>query len=172
MINLYTKRLTLRQITMNDCEQIFSCWASDEEVTKYLTWHAHKNIETTRNIVKDWISEYKNNNCYRWGIALKETNNLIGMIDVVDYINSNPVIGYVLGKAYWNNGYMTEALKAVLNQLFCDGYSRILIEADERNIGSNSVIIKNGFQFIKKETKQCSTLKPEIVATNWYVKTR
>ena len=94
------------------------------------------------------------------------------MIDVVDYINNNPIIGYVLGKAYWNNGYMTEALKAVLNQLFCDGYSHILIEADERNIGSNSVIIKNGFQFIKKETKQCSTLKPEIVTTNWYVKTR
>ena len=67
---------------------------------------------------------------------------------------------------------MTEALKSVLDKLFRDGYSRILIEADERNIGSNSVIIKNGFQFIKKETKQCSPLKPEIVTTNWYVKTR
>lgn len=172
MINLHTKRLNLRQITMSDCEQIFSCWASDEEVTKYLTWHAHKNIETTKNVVKSWISEYKNNACYRWGIELKGTNKLIGIIDIVDYISNDPVIGYVLGKAYWNNGYMTEALKSVLDKLFRDGYSRILIEADERNIGSNSVIIKNGFQFIKKETKQCSPLKPEIVTTNWYVKTR
>lgn len=172
MINLHTKRLNLRQITMNDYKQIFSCWANSEEVTKYLTWHAHKNIETTKNIVKNWISDYKNNNCYRYGIELKTTNKLIGMIDVVTYINNDPVIGYVLGKAYWDNGYMTEALKAVLNQLFCDGYQRILIEADERNIRSKSVIIKNGFQFIKKETKQCSELKPEIVTTNWYIKTR
>ncbi len=172
MINLYTKRLKLRQITMNDCNQIFSCWASDKEVTKYLTWHAHKNIETTKNIVSNWISQYKNNNCYRWGIELKKTNNLIGMIDVVNYINNDPVIGYVLGKAYWNNGYMTESLKAVLDKLFCDGYSRILIEADERNIGSNRVIRKNGFNFIKKETKQCSELKPNTVTTNWYIKTR
>lgn len=172
MINLYTNRLKLRQITMNDCEQIFSCWANDEEVTKYLTWHAHKNIETTKNIVSNWISQYKNNNCYRWGIELKKTNNLIGMIDVVNYINNDPVIGYVLGKAYWNNGYMTEALKAILDKLFCDGYSRILIEADERNIGSNRIIRKNGFKFIKKEIKQCSTLKPNIVTTNWYIKTR
>ena len=145
MINLYTKRLNLRPITMNDCEQIFSCWASDKEVTKYLTWHAHKNIETTKNIVSNWISQYKNN---------------------------NPVIGYVLGKAYWNNGYMTEALKAVLDRLFCDGYSRILIEADEKNIGSNCVIRKNEFKFIKKETKQCSKQKTNIVTTNWYIKTR
>lgn len=172
MTNLYTKRLNLRPITMNDCEQIFSCWASDKEVTKYLTWHAHKNIETTKNIVSNWISRYKNNNCYRWGIELKKTNNLIGMIDVVNHINNNPVIGYVLGKAYWNNGYMTEALKAVLDRLFCDGYSRILIEADEKNIGSNCVIRKNGFKFIKKETKQCSKLKTNIVTTNWYIKTR
>lgn len=170
MINLYTKRLKLRQITMNDCEQIFSCWANDEEVAKYLTWHAHKNIKTTKNIVSNWIAQYKNNNCYRWGIELKETNKLIGMIDVVTYINNDPVIGYVLGKAYWNNGYITEALKTVVNKLFSDGYSHILIEADQRNIASNCVIRKNGFKFIKKETKQCSTLKPEIVTTNWYIK--
>lgn len=172
MINLYTKRLKLRQITMNDCEQIFSCWASDKEVTKYLTWHSHKNIEITKNMVSKWVCQYKHNNCYRWGIELKETNKLIGMIDVVNYINNDPVIGYVLGKAYWNNGYMTEALKIVLDKLFCDGYSHILIEADERNISSNRVIRKNGFKFIKKETKQCSTLKPNIVTTNWYIKTR
>ena len=94
------------------------------------------------------------------------------MIDVVNHINNNPVIGYVLGKAYWNNGYMTEALKAVLDRLFCDGYSRILIEADEKNIGSNCVIRKNEFKFIKKETKQCSKQKTNIVTTNWYIKTR
>lgn len=172
MIDIYTNRLHLRQITRKDCEQIFSCWASDKEVTKYLTWHAHQNIETTMQVIDYWLNQYKKNNCYRYGIELRDTNKLIGMIDVVNYINNDPVIGYVLGKAYWNNGYMTEALKAVVNKLFCDGYSRILIEADEKNIGSNSVIRKNGFKFMKKETKQCSKLKPETVTTNWYVKTR
>ena len=77
-------------------------------------------------------------------------------------------IKYVLGKDYWNCGYMSEALKAASAYLFSRGYRRILIEADENNAASNKVIAKNGFVLTHKETKPCSRFKPETVTVNWY----
>lgn len=172
MKELYTERLYLRKIKFEDADQIFTCWSSDDDVTKYLTWPAHKNVDVTKKILNQWLEEYNLPDCYRYGIQLLSTGKLIGMIDVVDLIEGAPVIGYVLGKDYWNKGYMSEAFSSVIGQLFKDRYSKILIEADERNIGSNRVIQKNGFEFVKKESKIHSSLKPELVTVNWYQKNK
>lgn len=165
-----SERLHFRRIRAEDSRRIFDCWASDDEVTKYVTWPTHQNVETTAYVVDMWLKEYDDPGCHRFGIELKETGELIGMIDVVDYIDGKPEVGYVLGRAYWGKGYMTEALRAVTDYLFSEGYDTVLIEADERNIGSNSVIRKNGFVFTHQETRPCSSFKPELVTVNWYIK--
>ena len=165
---LSTERLILRKLVIDDANSIFNNWANDPEVTKYMTWNAHKSIEDTKQILDTWLKEYKEPKTIRYGIVLKENNELIGAIDVVGYIDNNPVIGYCLSKKHWNHGYMTEACKAVVDYLFAIGYKTVLIEADEGNIGSNRVIEKAGFIFTHKETKKCSAFKPEIITTNWY----
>lgn len=139
-------------------------------VTRYLTWPTHTSIDSTRGVLEYWLKEYEDESIYRWGIELKEEGQLIGMIDVVGYMDGDPVIGYVLGRAYWNRGYMTEAFAAVTGQLFADGARRIVIEAHVDNIGSNAVIRKNGYTFTHQETKPCSRFKPEIITTNMYEK--
>lgn len=165
---IVTERLVLRNIKLADAQDIFDNWAGDSEVTKYLTWTAHENVEVTKSIVELWLEDYKNPDTYRYGIELSGYDHLIGMIDIVGYIDDCPVIGYVLGQAFWNKGYMTEAFSAVIQDLFSKGYETILIEADERNYGSNKVIQKCGFTFSHKETKKCSESKPEMVTVNWY----
>lgn len=165
---LSTERLVLRKLVIGDANSIFNNWANDPEVTKYMTWNAHKSVEDTKQILDIWLNEYKEPKTIRYGIVLKENNELIGAIDVVDYIDNNPEIGYCLSRKYWNKGYMTEACKAVVEYLFAVGYKTILIEADERNIGSNRVIDKVGFKFANKETKPCSSFKPDIITVNWY----
>ena len=70
---------------------------------------------------------------------------------------------------HWNKGYMTEACKAFVNYLFYLGYSKVLIRADVRNIGSNKVIEKCGFVFTYKEhIEHRSDVRPESVDVNWY----
>lgn len=69
------------------------------------------------------------------------------MIDVVGYHHDDPVIGYASARKYWNNGYMTEALRALKNELL-EKFAVIVIEADVNNIGSNRVIQKNGFELV------------------------
>ena len=165
---LSTERLTLRKLNKGDTDSIFNNWANNPEVTKYLTWNTHRSVEDTKQILDIWLKEYKKPKTIRYGIVLKESNELIGAIDVVGFIDNNPVIGYCLSRKHWNHGYMTEACKAMVDYLFAIGHKTVLIEADERNIGSNRVIEKVGFKFAHKETKKCSSVKPETITTNWY----
>ena len=66
-----TKRTILRSFTLDDAEDIFE-YASDEEVTKYLTWKTHKNIEETINVIKTF---YLNDNTFC--IELKDEKKCI-----------------------------------------------------------------------------------------------
>ena len=168
MKELETERLLLRRIRREDAQRIFDCWASDPEVTRYLTWQPHASVAVTEAIVARWVAEYEQPDCYRYGIELREPGELIGMIDVVGYHHGNPVIGYCSGRAYWGNGYMTEALKALCAALFEAGYPMIRIEAVRENIGSNRVIQKAGFRFANSREQPMSESKPEIVTINSY----
>ncbi len=168
MKELETERLLLRRIRREDAQRIYDCWASDPEVTRYLTWQPHASVAVTEAIVARWLAEYEQPDCYRYGIELRETGELIGMIDVVGYHHGNPVIGYCSGRAYWGNGYMTEALKALCAALFEAGYLMIRIEAVRENIGSNRVIQKAGFRLANSREQPMSESKLEIVTINSY----
>ena len=166
---LVTDRLVLRKVNINDIEPMFNNWASDPEVTKYVTWLPHQNIETTEMIIKEWIKEESGPKTIRFLITIKGNDEPIGSIDVVEYFDEAPEIGFCLSRKHWGKGYMTEACKAFVEYLFSLGFSKVLIEADERNIASNKVIEKCGFKFTHKENKEhCSQFKPEPITVNWY----
>ena len=167
---LITKRLILRKLKREDAEPMFRNWANDPEVTKYMTWNSHENIEVTKTIINYWLEEEKDPKTIRFFITLKNSDEPIGSIDVVDYINGVPEIGYCLSRKHWNKGYMTEACEAFINYLFELGYPKILICADERNIGSNRVIEKCGFSFTHQEKiEHHSEVRSESATVNWYV---
>ncbi len=164
-----TDRLLLRKPRIEDAEPMFKNWASDPEVTKYLTWNPHDNIEVTKIIINHWLEEEKDPNTFRFVITLKDIGEPVGLIDVVDYIDGSPEIGYCLSRKYWNQGYMTEACKAFIKYLFNVGFNKVLIEAVVENIGSNRVIEKCGFTFTHQERlEHQSSFKPKPVTVNWY----
>ena len=143
-LTLETDRLILRPFELDDAESMFNNWASDEEVTKYLTRITHKSIEETKEILAFWVNQYEKEERINFAIVYKENNELIGGIDVVGYLEGVPVIGYNLSRKYWNKGIMTEACKRVIELLFSLNHEKIIIEAMVENIGSNRVIQKCG----------------------------
>lgn len=166
---LVTERLILRKLKQEDAEAIFHNWASDPEVARYVTWPAHTRIETTNALVKAWLKEESEPKTIRYMITIKGSDEPIGSIDVVAYLDGCPEIGYCLSRKWWNRGYMSEACNALIDYLFAIGFPKVVIEADERNIGSNRVIEKCGFTFTHKEKKEhCSAFKPEPIVVNWY----
>ena len=54
-----TPRLILRKAVVEDAEPMFRNWATDPEVTKFLTWPPHESIEVTQRVVAGWVTEYE-----------------------------------------------------------------------------------------------------------------
>ena len=164
-----TKRLILRSPKESDAEPMFSNWANDPEVTKYLTWNPHESVDVTKLIVSRWLKEEEDPKTVRFVITIKGNDEPVGSIDVVGYHDGDPEIGYCLSRKLWGQGYMTEACQAVMAYLFALGHKRILIDAAEDNIGSNRVIAKCGFRFVGKEYKEhTSAFKEAPVTLNHY----
>ena len=146
-----TERLILRKLTVNDAEEAYNNWCSSYNVSKYVMWKKHENVEETKKLFIAWEKEYEDLTTFRWIVELKETNELIGTIDVASkrYLPFGTCeIGYCYGEKFWGKGYGTEALKAVIKYLFeeCDAE---VIYADfmKNNPGSGKVMEKSGMTF-------------------------
>ena len=147
---LETKRLVFRRFETDDAEYIFKNWANDDEVTKYLTWPSHKNIDETIEIRKKWMKEYEKNDFYQWAIVLKEINEPIGSISVVKQSDDIKMvhIGYCIGKKWWNKGIVSEALNALIKFFFEEvGINRIESRHDPNNPNSGKVMAKCGMKY-------------------------
>ncbi len=145
-----TKRLILRSFKLSDAEMMFNNWANDEEVTKYLSWLPHKDVEQTRSIIKSWIDKEKEDKSYyQWAIVLKDTNEVIGSITCFE----NTEIGYCISRKYWNQNITTEAFKAVIYFLF--KYVNLQSLFAVHNIAnpvSGKVMTKCGLEFQRQVT--------------------
>lgn len=145
-----TERLILRPFTEDDAEAVFHNWASDDEVTKYLTWPTHSSVEASRWYVNYCIQQYSTTSRYQWGIELKSTHELIGNISVVSSIDELECmeLGWVIGRKYWGNGYMPEAATKVIDVLFDEvGANCVYAGHDVNNPKSGRVMQKIGMKF-------------------------
>lgn len=147
---LETNKFILRPFTSKDIEDMYYNWASDKEVTKYLTWSEHCNINKTNKIVTFWENSYDNNEYYNWAIEEKMSNRVIGSINLtnLDNYNQNCEVGYCIGKNFWNQGIMTEVLHEILNFAFIEvKFERITARRHINNIASGMLLKKCKFVY-------------------------
>ena len=144
-----TPRLILRRFKTEDAEDMYNNWASDPEVTRYLTWPAHSNVDFTENLLAEWVPGYTDGGYFNWVMEYKETGKCIGNISVVR-LNENTEaadMGYCMSRAYWGQGLMPEALSAVIEYLFdVVGLNRIAACHDARNPKSGRVMDQVGMR--------------------------
>ena len=152
-----TDRLILRRLEVSDAQAMFDNWAGDDEVTTYLTWPTHADVSVTEQLLEVWVGQYVKNDCYRWAIVLKENGpQPIGSIDACHWREDGevPEIGYCMGRRWWHQGIMTEALGAVIDFLFGQvGVRRIVARHDVNNPHSGGVMRKCGMKFEGIEEK-------------------
>ena len=110
---LLTPRLTLRPVRMSDAEDMYE-YSRDPEVARHVLWDAHTSIFQTRNYIRYLIRQYRNAAPGTFAIALRDSGKVIGTIGFmwVQTDNRSAEVGYSLSRRYWNQGYMSEALKA------------------------------------------------------------
>lgn len=146
-----TDRLILRRYVIEDADAMYKNWASDSEVTKFLTWQPHSSVDVSRSIIENWLKEYSDKKYYQWAIVLKDNGNEpIGDISVgqMNEDISMVHIGYCLGRAWWRRGIMSEALKAVMDFMFDTvEVNRVESRHDPMNPNSGKVMQKCGMKY-------------------------
>ena len=146
-----TERLILRRFEPGDARDVYNNWACDDDVNRYMTSTSLTDPSQAEKAVDSWASRY-NDEFYHWNITFKDNSTVksAGFVCVVACDNDAQKVelGYCIGKKWWNNGYMTEAVKAVVDYIFNEvGVNRVEIQYDTDNPASGKVAQKCGMQY-------------------------
>ena len=117
--DLQTDRLLLRQLNLDDTDFIFRHF-SDPKITEYLLDEPPlANIEEARAIIT-FFQNPERNTYHRWGIIRKTDHRIIGTCGFHKWEKAHfrAEIGYDLASDCWGQGFMTEALMAVIKNGF------------------------------------------------------
>lgn len=156
---LETKRLTLRKFEKNDYKDMFKNYASNEKVTRFLTWYPYLKEEDCKEYLNNVIlKKYQdfNDETFIWAIVDINTHEVIGSIDVIKLNKDYDVaeIGYCLSESYWNKGLMSEAFKEIINYLFNEvNVHAITATHNVLNPASGKVMEHNGLTYVNDESK-------------------
>jgi [ribosomal protein S5]-alanine N-acetyltransferase len=116
---LITERLTLRQLLINDEEEIFTL-RSHSKINKYLDRPLSNTIEDARNFINNVTENINKNISLYWAITLSDSNTFVGTICLYGFSdeNDNCEIGYELLTNFQGQGIMKEAVEKVIDYAF------------------------------------------------------
>ena len=154
-----TSRLTLREMKITDCDDMYE-YSRLGEVTKFLLWREHPDVAYTRRLLKHIRRSYREFSNYDWAIIYNGTGaddplgkyrgRMIGTCGFASIDDENRVgeLGYVLNPALRGNGIAAEAARAVMNYGFCElGLNRIEAKYIIGNDASLRVMEKLGMKY-------------------------
>lgn len=140
-------RITLREVCESDLPELFAI-NGDPEVTQFLpyaTW-------TTDADARAWLDRMctlaAGGGARQLVIASNHDGKVIGTVLLFRYDegSNRAELGYAVGRAYWRQGFATEALRTLLDHAFgVMGIRRVEAEVDPANEASNAVLRKLGF---------------------------
>lgn len=147
---LVTQRLCLRPWQPGDAEALFA-YASSPEIGPAAGWPPHQSVEESREIIRRVLC---GSQCY--AVCLKDSDEPIGSIELKDSAHSDwaessleAELGYWIGRPYWGQGLMSEAVRALLAHGFDTlGLARIWCGYYAGNERSRRVQEKLGFRYV------------------------
>ena len=146
-VTLTTPRLFLRRFRPDDAQAMYDNWATDENVTRYLSWNVHESAAATSELLAKWIAEYDNAETYHWVIEIDGV--IVGTVNLhaISNVHARCELGYCIGSKWWNKGIMSEAVAEVLRFAFEEiNAHKVCALHDTENIGSGKVMQKNGMK--------------------------
>ncbi len=148
IVTIETERLLIRPVVPADAEAIYR-WTSDPEVTRYMIYTTHPNVESTRA----WLAgrDLSDENSYDLGIALKDTGELVGMGGLV-YEPAEDIwlIGYNLRRDMWGQGIVVKAMEGIIAEIQKRRTIRAIRgEFAVENAKSGRVMEKLGMQYLR-----------------------
>lgn len=161
-----TERLLLRRPKQSDAQAVFDRYASDREVTRYLSWPTHRSVADTLAFLSMSDDEWQ-----RWPagpyLVLTTVNErpgtLIGSTGLFYKSPTRAITGYVFAKDAWGQGYATEALQAIVDLAKQTGVEWLEAICHAEHSPSAHVLEKCGFtrEEVRREHFVFPNLKPQ-----------
>lgn len=157
---LTTERLLLTQLTQEDANDILALF-SNPQVIEYYDLSEFTDISQATDLINFFHKRFTDATGIRWGIRLKESNQLIGTCGFNSWSPAmkNAVIGYDLHPKFWQQGLAFEAVQAIVKSAFagelaCGIIHRIQADTVVGNSASEALLEKLGFKFegIRRES--------------------
>jgi len=141
-------RLTLTKPRLEHAPALFA-WASDPEVTRYLSYRPHQSLDESLGQLRRWTRAWAESE----GVLLLG-RTLVYMIEVEGKAAGSLSVfadryglelGYALARPYWGRGIMPEAVRGLAEWLLERGAHRVFATAHVENAASHRVLEKAGF---------------------------
>ena len=154
---LTTERLTLRQLVINDEQEIFTL-RSDSEINKYLDRQRSSTIDDARN----FINEITKSGSLYWAITLSGKNILVGTICLFGFSDENYKceIGYELLTNFQGQGIMKEAVEKIIDYAF-NTIKVKKIEAVMHRDNQSSLKLLEKFSF--RNSNEADKTNPDLI---------
>ncbi|WP_371867988.1 GNAT family N-acetyltransferase [Duganella levis] len=143
---LQTARLQLRTVNASDAAAMFRVH-SDPETMRYFSSTAWQQPAQADEHIAKTLADYQNGSALRLAIVL--AGEVIGSITLYafDRRNHRCEIGYILGRPYWGQRYMQEALAAMIGYAFGPlALHRLEADIHPDNIASKRLLEGQQFQ--------------------------
>lgn len=143
-----TPRVVLRWISEDDIDGLYDVF-SDPQVMRYWSTGPLAHREAAAEMQREIAAGNLSNTMMKWGLALRESNLVIGTTTLfnLNLDNGRAEIGYAMARAYWGQGYMQEALQALVSHAFeVMELRRLEADVDPRNAASIRTLERLGFQ--------------------------
>lgn len=157
-----TQRLRLRRPQRRDAEVIFSRYAQDPEVTRYLAWPRHRSLRDTLQFLEFSDNEWEHSPGGPYLIELRSSGQLIGSSGIEFETDYRASTGYALARDSWGQGYASEALSGIVEMCATLGLPRLHAMVHVEHAASRRVLEKCGF--VQEGTLRRHTLFPNIDA--------
>lgn len=138
-------------------QEIFECYASDPEVTRFLTWPTHQTIADAYQFLEFSEAEWSRWQVGPYLIELRAEPGVVGSTGLAFPSGriEQPETGYVLTKQAWGRGFATKALLAMVNLARELGTEQIAAFCNIAHVASQRVVEKAGFVKEASPTRSC-----------------
>ena len=143
MSTIETRRLLLRPWREEDAADLYR-YASDPRVGPAAGWAPHTGVEGSLNVLRTILMKPDT-----WAVTLRGSDEPVGSIGIFPspcaQADGQPEIGYWIGRPFWGNGYIPEAVRALITLCFERGAKEVWCAHADVNAKSRRVIEKCGF---------------------------
>ena len=142
---LVGESIMLRRFEETDLNSFFELY-SNENVNKFLPMFPVKDLADAQELMQQlYISKYDTENTYHYAIYLKDSEKIIGALNISD--DESHDLGYLILEDYWNKGFVSEACILLIDHLKDIGFPYITATHDVNNLASGKVMKKIGMKY-------------------------